>query len=27
MSRLRLHSLSGYDPLTALQDIDTAFTP
>ena len=27
MSRLRLHALSGHDPLTALQDIHTAFTP
>ncbi|PUE13308.1 TolC family outer membrane protein [Limnohabitans sp. WS1] len=27
MSRLRLHALSGHDPLTALQDIHSAFTP
>lgn len=27
MSRLRLHALSGHDPLTALQDIHPAFVP
>ena len=27
MSRLRLQALSGHDPLTALQDIHSAFTP
>ena len=27
MSRMRLHSLSGHDPLANVEDINTAFAP